>query len=222
MATAGQDFDISPDQNLYRYLQQIRKYPMLEIEEERQLARRWLEHEDPEAACRLVNSHLRLVAKIAKGGAMARPHLARALVERGYKDSVQGVFDDLLAEGMPLYVPSPYVSVPEAIDLIHQFGGVAILAHPAHYGKDAEIPKWIQRDGLDGIEVKHPRHGSSDVERYTKMCESFGVLKTASSDFHGEAVAPERELGVTGVPDAWLDALREKLASASQSNKRLV
>ena len=102
------------------------------------------------------------------------------------------------------------------------FGGVAILAHPAHYGKDAEIPKWIQRDGLDGIEVKHPRHGSSDVERYTKMCESFGVLKTASSDFHGEAVAPERELGVTGVPDAWLDALREKLASASQSNKRLV
>ena len=67
MATAGQDFDISPDQNLYRYLQRIREYPMLEVEEERQLARRWLEHEDPEAACRLVNSHLRLVAKIAKG-----------------------------------------------------------------------------------------------------------------------------------------------------------
>jgi len=67
MATAGQDFDISPDQNLYRYLQRIREYPMLEIEEERQLARRWLEHEDPEAACQLVNSHLRLVAKIAKG-----------------------------------------------------------------------------------------------------------------------------------------------------------
>ena len=67
MATAGQDFDISPDQNLYRYLQRIREYPMLEIEEERQLARRWLEHEDPEAASQLVNSHLRLVAKIAKG-----------------------------------------------------------------------------------------------------------------------------------------------------------
>jgi RNA polymerase sigma-32 factor len=67
MATAGQEFDISPDQNLYRYLQRIRQYPMLEVEEERQLARRWLEHEDPEAACRLVNSHLRLVAKIAKG-----------------------------------------------------------------------------------------------------------------------------------------------------------
>lgn len=152
------------------------------------------------------------VEKIAQGGAMARPHLARALVQKGLVDSVQQVFDDLLAEGKPAYVASPHVSVPEAIDLIHQFGGVAILAHPAHYGKDAEIPKWIQRDALDGIEVQHPRHGNSDVERYTKIAESFGVLKTASSDFHGEAVAPERELGVTQVPDDWLDALRERLA----------
>jgi RNA polymerase sigma-32 factor len=67
MPISGQEFDISPDQNLYRYLQRIRQFPMLEVEEERQLARRWLEHEDPEAASRLVNSHLRLVAKIAKG-----------------------------------------------------------------------------------------------------------------------------------------------------------
>ncbi len=67
METAGQDIEISPDQNLSRYLQRIRQYPMLEVEEELQLARRWLNDEDPEAASRLVNSHLRLVAKIAKG-----------------------------------------------------------------------------------------------------------------------------------------------------------
>ena len=67
MATAGQNIEISPDQNLSRYLQRIRQFPMLEVEEERQLARRWQKHEDPEAASRLVNSHLRLVAKIAKG-----------------------------------------------------------------------------------------------------------------------------------------------------------
>jgi len=67
MATAGQNTEISPDQNLSRYLQRIRQFPMLEVEEERQLARRWQKHKDPEAASRLVNSHLRLVAKIAKG-----------------------------------------------------------------------------------------------------------------------------------------------------------
>ena len=67
MGSANYHIDLSPDQNLSRYLQRIRTYPMLEVEEERQLAQRWRDHEDPEAAERMVTSHLRLVAKIAMG-----------------------------------------------------------------------------------------------------------------------------------------------------------
>jgi len=67
MATAYQNLDFSPDQNLSRYLQHIRKYPMLEADEELRLAKRWLEKQDPDAAHRMVTSHLRLVAKIAMG-----------------------------------------------------------------------------------------------------------------------------------------------------------
>ncbi len=67
MASTVYEMAISPEGNLSRYLQQIRQYPMLEVEEEVQLAKRWHEYEDSEAAGRLVNSHLRLVAKIAKG-----------------------------------------------------------------------------------------------------------------------------------------------------------
>jgi RNA polymerase sigma-32 factor len=67
MGSANCNIDLSPDQNLSRYLQRIRTYPMLEVEEERQLAQRWRDHEDPEAAERMVTSHLRLVAKIAMG-----------------------------------------------------------------------------------------------------------------------------------------------------------
>ncbi|MDA1089883.1 MAG: RNA polymerase sigma factor RpoH [Proteobacteria bacterium] len=67
MASTVYETTISPERNLSRYLQQIRQYPMLEVEEEVQLAKRWLEYKDSEAAGRLVNSHLRLVAKIAKG-----------------------------------------------------------------------------------------------------------------------------------------------------------
>ena len=59
--------NLNPDGNLSRYLQDIRKFPLLEPEEEYMLAKRWKEHEDPEAAARMVNSHLRLVAKIAMG-----------------------------------------------------------------------------------------------------------------------------------------------------------
>ena len=67
MGSVNYNIDLSPDQNLSRYLQRIRTYPMLEVEEERQLAQRWRDHEDPEAAERMVTSHLRLVAKIAMG-----------------------------------------------------------------------------------------------------------------------------------------------------------
>ena len=58
---------LSADGNLSRYLQEIRKFPMLEPEQEFMLAKRWQEHEDPAAAQTLVTSHLRLVAKIAMG-----------------------------------------------------------------------------------------------------------------------------------------------------------
>ena len=67
MASGVYETAVSPERNLSRYLQQIRQYPMLEVEEEVQLAKRWHDSDDTEAAWRLVNSHLRLVAKIAKG-----------------------------------------------------------------------------------------------------------------------------------------------------------
>ncbi len=67
MGYAAYENEISPERNLSRYLQRIRQYPMLAVEEEFMLAKRWLEHEDSDAAARLINSHLRLVAKIAKG-----------------------------------------------------------------------------------------------------------------------------------------------------------
>ena len=67
MASGVYETAVSPERNLSRYLQQIRQYPMLEVEEEVKLAKRWHDSDDLEAAWRLVNSHLRLVAKIAKG-----------------------------------------------------------------------------------------------------------------------------------------------------------
>jgi RNA polymerase sigma-32 factor len=67
MAPSTKDLSFSPEDNLSRYLYRIREYPMLEPDEEVELARRWQEHEDEDAAYRLVTSHLRLVAKIAMG-----------------------------------------------------------------------------------------------------------------------------------------------------------
>lgn len=151
------------------------------------------------------------VQRIAGDGNLARPHLARALVARGHAESVQDAFDRYLDEGQPCYIPSPYVSVPEAIAFIHEHGGVAVLAHPGQYDRDEAIAGWVEL-GLDGIEISHPAHSQEDRERYRAIAEEHGLLMLESSDYHGEEVAPERVFGVTQVPTGWIDALRERLA----------
>ena len=143
-------------------------------------------------------------------GNLARPHLAQALLAQGHVTSVREAFDLYLHEGGPLHVPSPWPAPVEAIGMIHRFGGLAILAHPGLYGLDDQLPAWID-GGLDGIEVRHPSHTAEQVQRYTKLAEAHGLLKTASSDFHGFSVAPERTLGQTWMPQEWLKALCDRL-----------
>lgn len=126
------------------------------------------------------------VARIAGEGAMARPHLAQALVEAGHVGDRGQAFDLYLADGAPAYVATTWPSVPEAIDLIHAAGGAAVLAHPGIYGLDGAIDAWAGA-GLDGIEAGHPKHTANDRERYTAHAERLGLLITASNDFHGPA-----------------------------------
>lgn len=151
------------------------------------------------------------VEQVAGGANMTRPHLARALVAREQVSSIQEAFDLWLAEGKPAYVENEPLSVPEAIAKIHEAGGVAILAHPGIYGRDEQIEGWVHRAGLDGVEVSHPSHGADRVAMYSAQAARLGVLQTRSSDFHGHSVRPDRQLGQTSMPEAWLDALLNKL-----------
>lgn len=150
------------------------------------------------------------VTELSGGGTLARPHLARALVARGHVETVQEAFDRYLDRGQPCYIPSPSIEVAEAIERIHQAGGLAVLAHPGDYDRDEAIAGWVDQ-GLDGIEVDHPTHTEADRARYLEIAREHGLLITASSDFHGERVAPERRLGVTELPEGWVARLRERL-----------
>lgn len=146
------------------------------------------------------------VTREAGGDTLARPHLAKALVRLGYARDVAQAFDRWLGHGKPAYVQSPWPAVAEAIARIHDAGGVAILAHPGLYDQDQHIDAWFDA-GLDGIEVDHPGHKRHQAIRYTWRCEQREALMTASSDFHGASVYPERLLGHVRLSRAWADAL---------------
>lgn len=115
---------------------------------------------------------------------IGRPHIAAEMMRRGYVASIEEAFAKYLGKHGAAYVTPPRISPQQAIDLIKQAGGVAVLAHPGLYDDD-ELVEELIRYGLDGIEVWHPDNAPAAAKRYLRWTEEYGLLATGGSDFHG-------------------------------------
>lgn len=144
------------------------------------------------------------VEACAESTVLGRPHLAAALAKTGQVNDVQDAFDRWLHTGGPAHVVTEWPGVTDAISLIQRAGGVAVIAHPGQYDLDDAVEEWADA-GLDGIEVVHPSHDRADSRRYRKLADQFGLLKTASSDFHGNR-ARSAYFGRVPFPNDWLEA----------------
>ena len=149
-----------------------------------------------------------MVQAQAAGGAVGRPHVARALVAGGWVRDLRDAFDRWLGDGKPANVGKLRLELEEGISLIHDAGGVAIWAHPQGEGNRDRIGRFAAL-GLDGVEVRHPSHNSEDVARIATLCDHFGLLKSGGSDWHG-ALDGFRPLGSMHVPAPWMDAQIER------------
>jgi len=131
------------------------------------------------------------VRELARG-VMGRPHVARAMLEAGYVLSVSEAFDRYLKPGRPAYVPKEDVKVSEAVRLIDQAGGIAVLAHPMELKMgdtmlESLIGEW-KGQGLAGVEVYHPSAQNNHASFLLHLAQRENMLVTGGSDFHGEAV----------------------------------
>lgn len=127
--------------------------------------------------------------------AVGRPHVAKALVSKGYFKTVREAFDALLYNGGPAYVPNPKLSVEEAAALIHLAGGAAILAHPSEL-RDKSLPaRLFQKKCLEGIEVYHPSADAAEQRKWLELADEYNLLIGGGSDFHGLPDRFPRELG---------------------------
>lgn len=124
-------------------------------------------------------------------GAVGRPHFARLMVKKGYVKNTNEAFREYLKKGASAYVERVRFTIQQAIELIHQAGGLSILAHPVslHYPNYEETGKEILKFkdmGLNGIEVYYPAHN----EYFTNWLKSFALQNhlaiSGGSDFHGE------------------------------------
>jgi predicted metal-dependent phosphoesterase TrpH len=113
-----------------------------------------------------------------------RPHVARALVKAGLCSSLDEAFERFLKKNRPAWVPKMKMSALKAIELIHQAGGLAVMAHPGLNRTDEVIPDLVD-SGLDGIECFHTKHSSAVSEHYLELADKFNLLVTGGSDCHG-------------------------------------
>ena len=146
----------------------------------------------------------------AAGGAIGRPHVARAVVAKGGAADLREAFDRLLGNGRPAYVPKDRLAMTDAIAMIHRAGGLAVLAHPGQSATRARLEA-LKAQGLDGVEVRHPAHSDEEIGRILRLAESLELLPSGGSDWHG---APDgwRSLGMMRVPAEWLAKQDELLA----------
>jgi predicted metal-dependent phosphoesterase TrpH len=156
------------------------------------------------------------VYAIAEKGHLARPHLARVLVKKGWCVDTKEAFDRFLGDGRPAWVDRYRLDGADAIRLIRNAGGTATLAHPGTSKMHRMEIQTLAKAGLAGLEVHHSDHNPSVREKYLALAKEFDLVPTAGSDFHGEQVAPGRHLGTASMPPE----LFAKLRSRAQTGPR--
>lgn len=147
------------------------------------------------------------------GGTLGRPHIARALVARGVVGEVEEAFQLYLGPGKPGYVERYKFDTLEAIRMVREAGGLAVLAHPGIARQPALVEE-LAAGELDGLEVHHPRNDPEAVDRLGRLVRENRLLATGGSDYHGDPDRPG-EVGMGGCTVTYetVEALRNRAGS---------
>ena len=180
---------------------------------------------NPEIVDRLQNLGIDItydeVRALAGSDSVGRPHIARALMDKGVVTSAKEAFDRFLGDGKPAYVPRELPSPAEAIHWIKAARGLAVLAHPTWVKLKeqtlAELVGRLKAEGLDGVEVYYSTHAARQTREYLSLAQQLGLLVTGGSDFHG-LTKPDIEVGIgkgsLHIPTTLLPKMKEKAAQA--------
>ncbi|HET6440495.1 MAG TPA: PHP domain-containing protein [Anaeromyxobacter sp.] len=150
------------------------------------------------------------IEKFGDGKTIGRPHVARAIQETGAVGSVREAFDRFLGEGRPAYVQRFRLELDDAVRLVRGAGGTVTVAHPGVSRLERGELARLAAAGVAGMETHHPDHNPSTREKYLRLADELGMVPTAGSDFHGEAISPDRSLGQVTMQPEDLERLERK------------
>ena len=153
------------------------------------------------------------VLEIAQGGALGRPHIAQALLEKGYVRSYDEAFETLIAKDSPAYVSRVGLLPLEAVELARRHGGIPALAHPGTVVRLEELLPRLVAAGLAGIECYYPEHTPAWTAHCLSLARAHGLVPTGGSDFHGRS-EHGAEIGAVFVPPEAVERLESRAQRA--------
>jgi 3',5'-nucleoside bisphosphate phosphatase len=158
------------------------------------------------------------VSRIAAGGVVGRPHIARALAEIGAVATPADAFSpEWIGPGGRAYVSRYALDPARAVGLVAAAGGVTVLAHPRGTGRGWPIPDEVIAElagaGLSGLEVNHPQQDEKQRSRLRTLCSELGLVPSGGSDDHGELTG--FRIGAEQAPEGSYQALVERASGAA-------
>lgn len=139
------------------------------------------------------------VFDLSTGESVGRPHIALAMMEKGYVTSAKEAFDRFLGIGRPGYVERSHLDPVESVRAVREAGGVPVWAHPGTSRALGLITALVD-NGLLGVEAFHPEHGATMRRKCLTMAQDHHLVITGGSDFHGPNVGEGGDLGSVVVP----------------------
>jgi len=159
------------------------------------------------------------VKEIASTEAIGRPHIAQAMLEKGYITSIKEAFTKYIGWGGPAYVERAKLSPGEAVQLILRASGLPVLGHALTVsGPEAMIIE-LKACGLVGLEAYYDGYSAAEVSRLISLAQKYGLITTGGSDYHGLDDSTETMIGEAGVP---AKSARQLIALAEQQALKLV
>jgi predicted metal-dependent phosphoesterase TrpH len=149
-------------------------------------------------------------------GSVGRPHVALALMEKGYADSISDAFNRYISPGRPAYVPRFKMAPEDAVRMLRSVRGVPVLAHPMRlYGLEDDLLPRLMEAGLLGLECYYGDYDEPTVEHLLALAEAHGLVATGGTDYHGPGVHPTLLGGRYVPPQAAVQVreLADRLAS---------
>ncbi len=164
-----------------------------------------------------INIDWQRVKEIAGGSTIGRPHIAQAMLEKGYISSFKEAFNEYLGHGRPAYVERDKMTPKEAVELIIKAKGLPVLAHPLTLPDPEAMTAELKGAGLVGLETYYNGYTTEEINRLLTLADKHELIATGGSDYHG---IDDTETGIGDI-DLPLEAVEKLIALAKQKNPKL-